>query len=315
MDIVFVIFPVFAIAVVGYLVTWAGIFRLDDIGGLTRYVFNIALPVMLFDSMSKVSLPETIRWSFMLAYYVPTLIVFVVGARLGKRLFRYRRTEQGIYGMGCAYSNTVLIGLPIVSTAWGDTAVLPLMMIIAVHSAILFSLTTAVAESGQHGGDRRSRTKGEVVLRTVAGMVKNPIFGGLVLGLLFNVTALSIPDPLQTVLSWLRGSALPAALFVTGASLRRFRVMGQVGPAGVMLLMKLLVHPLLVWVAATLLFDLPPLWKGVAVITASLPTGINATVFAGKYDAAMAPVATTTLLSTAISVITLSVLLIRLMPV
>lgn len=309
------IFPVFAIAFIGYVVTWAGLFRLDDIGGLTRYVFNIALPIMLFDSMSKVSLPEIIRWSFMLAYYVPTVIVFIGGAWLGKKFFQYNRIEQGVYAMGCSYSNTVLIGLPVISTAWGDTALLPLMMIISVHSAILFSLTTAMAESGRSREGRQNGTTGMVATRTVTAMLKNPIFGGLIAGLIFNYLTVPVPAPVQTVLTWIRASALPAALFVTGASLRRFRVMGQAGPASTMLLIKLLVHPLLVWVAATVIFDLPPLWKGIAVITASLPTGINATVFAGKYNAAMAPVATTTLLSTAVAAITLSVLLVRLMPV
>jgi predicted permease len=317
MEVVGVILPVVAIAVIGYVVTWIGIFRLDDVGGLTRYVFNVALPVMLFDSMSTVVLPESIQWSFMLAYYGPTLAVYAVGMWLGLRFFGYNRTEQGVFGMGCAYSNTVLIGLPVISTAWGDRAILPMMMIISIHSAVLFSLTTAVAESdvrARGGSVDRGHFGGSVVLRTVVGMVRNPIFLGLVIGLLFNIWAVPIPRTAGTVISWLRGSALPAALFVTGASLRRYRAGGALGPSGLMLAMKLVVHPLVVWVMAAFVFELPPLWSAVAVVTASLPTGINASVFAAKYDAAMAPVATSVLVSTALSVVSLSVLLVLLMP-
>jgi malonate transporter len=146
MDIIAVILPVFAIAVLGYVLTWLGAFRTQDVPGLTRYVFNIALPIMLFDSMSRVSLPAEIQWSFLLAYYLPAVGIYFAGVAIGRRFFHQPRTEQAIYGMGCAYSNTVLIGLPIISTAWGNTAVLPLMMIVSVHTAILFSLTTAVAE-------------------------------------------------------------------------------------------------------------------------------------------------------------------------
>ena len=51
MDVLGVVLPVIAVAVVGYAVTAAGVFRPGDIAGLARYVFSVALPVMLFDSM------------------------------------------------------------------------------------------------------------------------------------------------------------------------------------------------------------------------------------------------------------------------
>ena len=314
MSIIAVVLPVFSIAVLGYVLTWVGVFRVDDVGGLTRYVFNVALPVMLFDSISTVDLPDTVRWSFLVAYYIPALIVFGVGFLLAERAFGLPRTAGGIYGMGCSYSNTVLIGLPIISTAWGDDAVLPLMMIISIHTAVLFTLTTAVAETGRtttgsavaHEGGAGA---GRLLKRTALGMLTNPIFGGLVIGLVFNVAGLRFTGPTDTVIQWIRASALPAALFVTGASLRRYRVMGHILPAGTMVVLKLVVHPALVWVLAVPVFHLPPLWAATAILTAALPTGVNASVFASKYDAAVAPVVTATLVSTMLSIVGLTVLL------
>jgi len=316
MEIVSIIFPVFFIAILGYVLTWFGAFRVEDVAGLTRYVFNIALPIMLFDSMSRITLPEQIQWTFLLAYYVPAVTIYFVGAAVGGAFFGQTRTEQGIFGMGCSYSNTVLVGLPIISTAWGDRGVLPLMMIISVHTAILFTLTTAVAESGLPGtgSESASPAKRTVLVKTLIGMLRNPIFGGLVAGLIWNVTDFQLPSPLATAVTWIRGSALPAALFVTGASLRQYRIAGHVGAALAMIGMKLLVHPLLVWVLGRFVFDLSPLWTGVAVLTAALPTGVNVSVFAAKYNASVAPVVTGTLVSTLVSIITLSVLLFVLGP-
>ncbi|MFW6229267.1 MAG: AEC family transporter, partial [Alkalispirochaeta sp.] len=300
MEIVSIIFPVFFIAVLGYVLTWLGAFRVEDIAGLTRYVFNIALPIMLFDSMSRIALPEQIQWTFLLAYYIPAVAIYFIGAAVGHTLFGHTRTEQGIYGMGCAYSNTVLIGLPIVSTAWGDRGVLPLMMIVSIHTAILFTLTTAVAESGLSRGGSGSDAPGKrtILVKTAIGMLRNPIFGGLIAGLIWNRTGLGLPAPLATAITWIRESALPAALFVTGASLRQYRIAGHIGAASAMIGMKLLVHPVLVWILGHVVFDIPPLWTGVAVLTAALPTGVNVSVFAAKYDAAVAPVVTGTLIST-----------------
>lgn len=316
MQIVGVIIPIFAIAILGYILTWMGAFRTSDVEGLNRYVFNIALPIMLFDSMSKVQLPESIQWSFLLAYYLPAIAIFAVGVLLGQTVFGQSRTEQGIYGMGCSYSNTVLIGLPIISTVWGDEAVLPLMMIITVHGLILFSLTMAVAESGLASSKNRAGAAAVLGVfgKTAVGMLKNPIIGGLAVGIAFNAASIELHGPFETVIAWIRRSALPAALFVTGASLRRYRIVGNIATAMTMVFLKLAVHPLLAWLVATLVFDLSPLWAAVATVTAALPTGVNTSVFANKYDAGVPPVVTATLVSTIVSIVTLTIVLSWLSP-
>lgn len=321
--IISVILPVFGIALLGYVLTAVGWFRITDVPGLTRYVFNIALPIMLFDSMSRITLPDTVQWSLLVAYYLPAIALFVVAARIGRKAFGHNRTESGIYGMGASYSNTVLIGLPIVSTVWGDAGVLPLMMIISVHTAILFTLTTAVAESGGGNGGSvsdlqeshmRPRELQYLIGKTAIGMVTNPVFGGLVIGLLFNAASVTIEGPVGTMIGWIRGSALPAALFVTGASLRRYRGMGHIPEAGTLVFLKLIVHPIAVFLLARFVFQLPPLWTAVGVVTAALPTGVNASVFANKYDAGVAPVVTATLASTMLSIVTITFLIATLGP-
>jgi malonate transporter and related proteins len=305
-DIAAVVIPVFSIAVLGYLVTWAGLFRTGDIEGLTRYVFSVALPVMLFDSMAKIVLPDSFQWSLMVSYYVPTLMLFGVTALIGRSLFRQSRPERAIFAMGASYSNTVLIGLPIVSAAWGDEGLLPLLMIVTVHAALLFLVTTALAEAG---GSSSGSAIGGILRRTTGGMIRNPILIGLAAGLVANAMDLRLPGPLDSAAGMIRASAVPAALFVTGASLREFRVTGHLAGAGTLVLLKMVVHPLLVWLPARFIFDLPPLWITVAVLTAALPTGVNASVFARRYDASVAPVATATLVSTLLSVVSTSVLL------
>ncbi len=307
-DIIGIIVPVFLIAVLGYLLTWVGLFRTRDVEGLTRYVFSVALPVMLFDSMAKIELPAEFQWSLMVAYYLPTIVLFGAAAVVGRVVFRQSRRARAVFAMGASYSNTVLIGLPIISAAWGEAGLLPLLMIVTVHAAILFLLTTALAETGSSDGEGRATVTG-VIARTAAGIVRNPILIGIAAGVVANLLALRVPEPIDATFRLIRGSALPAALFVTGASLREFRVAGHLVEAGVLILLKMVVHPTLVWLLSAYVFQLQPLWIAVAVTTAALPTGINASVFARKYAAAVAPVATATLLSTVLAVVSTSVLL------
>ncbi|MEX2442998.1 MAG: AEC family transporter [Alkalispirochaeta sp.] len=308
MDIIGIIVPVFFIAILGYLLTWVGLFRTRDIEGLTRYVFSVALPVMLFDSMAKIELPAEFHWELMAAYYLPTVALFGATALIGRFVFHQSRQARAVFAMGASYSNTVLIGLPIISAAWGDAGLLPLLMIVTVHAAILFLLTTALAETDPSGAAEGSAVAG-VIVRTVQGIVRNPILIGIAAGVVANLLALRLPEPLDNTVGLIRGSALPAALFVTGASLREFRIAGHLSEAGVLIVLKMVVHPTLVWLLAAFVFHLQPLWIAVAVVTAAMPTGINASVFARKYSGAVAPVATATLLSTVLAVVSTSVLL------
>ncbi|MFW5695113.1 MAG: AEC family transporter, partial [Alkalispirochaeta sp.] len=303
-----IIVPVFLIAVLGYLMTWVGLFRTRDVEGLTRYVFSVALPVMLFDSMSKIELPGEFQWSLMAAYYLPTITLFGGTALIGRFVFHQSRQARAVFAMGASYSNTVLIGLPIISAAWGDDGLLPLLMIVTVHAAVLFLLTTALAETGASDTGERA-TVARVIGRTAAGIVRNPILIGIAAGVLANILSIRLPGPLDDTAGLIRGSALPAALFVTGASLREFRIAGHLPEAGVIIVLKMVVHPMLVWLLAAFVFQLQPLWIAVAVITAAMPTGINASVFARTYAGAVAPVATATLLSTILAVVSTSVLL------
>ena len=71
-------------------------------------------------------------------------------------------------------------------------------------------------------------------------------------------------------------------------------------------LLKLVLHPLLVWLLATHVFVLPPLWRDVAVIMAALPVGVNVYLFALRYEVGAPPAAAAMLISTGLSVATLA---------
>ncbi|MBK8905813.1 MAG: AEC family transporter [Anaerolineaceae bacterium] len=80
-----VIAPVFLLVVAGYLATRGGVLKARDVAGLSRFVFNIALPVLLFQSLATVSLPERLDWHFLLAYYLVVLVIYGLGMVLSRR--------------------------------------------------------------------------------------------------------------------------------------------------------------------------------------------------------------------------------------
>ncbi|MEM7111300.1 MAG: AEC family transporter [Chloroflexota bacterium] len=305
MPIFTIIFPVFAIAGIGYALTFFGVFTMQHIGGLSRYVFVVAIPVLLFRSLATIALPEQIEWEFLLSYYLAALLIYGLSMLASRLLFGHSLQEQGIFGMGSAYSNLVLVGLPIILRAFGDDAALPMFLLISFHGAIIFFVVTAVSELG----DSQANSLGQTAVLTLKNLAKNNIIAALMLGLLFNRLAIPLPDFIDSTLETISRSALPCALFVLGASLTQYKLSGQLGESAAILFFKLLLHPLFAYFFAFIVFDLSPLWGSVVVVGASLPVGINTYVFAEKYETGIATTATAVLLSTLAATITLPIAL------
>ncbi len=300
-----IILPVFGLVVLGFVAAKAKWFEEGAIRGLSQFVFNFAIPIMLFRTLGQVALPETIEWGFLLSYYIGALIVFGLGMASAGLLFGQPLEAQGAAGLTAGYSNTVLLGIPLILTAFGDSAALPVFLLVAFHSLLLLPTGTAVIEAGRGRGQGLRR----LPMVTAIGMAKNPIVVGLALGLVFNLLDLSIPGPVDAIAETLGRAALPCATFAMGASLAQYRIAGSLGESAVLIGLKIFVHPLLVWLLATRVFDVTPLWASVAVVMAALPTGVNAYLFAQRYGTGIAQAATAVLVSTGITIGTLSALL------
>ena len=297
--------PVFGLVILGFGAAKTKWFDEGAIRGLSLFVFNFAIPVMLFRTLAQVALPEMIEWGFLLSYYLGALAVFGLGMASAGLLFGRSLEAQGAAGLTAGYSNTVLLGIPLILTAFGDAAALPVFLLVAFHSLLLLPTATAVIEAGRGRGEGLRR----LPVVTAVGMAKNPIMVGLALGLAFNLLGLSIPGPADAIAETLGRAALPCATFAMGASLAQYRIAGSLGESAMLIGLKIIVHPLLVWLLATRVFDVPPLWTTVAVVMAALPTGVNAYLFAERYGTGIAQAATAVLVSTGIAIGTLSLLL------
>ncbi len=274
---------------------------------LVRFVFNAAIPVMLFHRIAAIDFPERVEWSFLIAFYGSAFVSYAAGMAVAR--FGYHRPldEQAIYGMGAGFSNTVLLGIPVLSSAFGPEATLPVFLIIAFHSATLLPVTVALMEAGRprEGKRKRFRAAG-LVLEVLA----NPIILGILLGLAANRWNLTLPRPVELGAELMATIAIPCALIALGASLAGYRLRGQIGPATVLTGLKLIVHPALAWLIAVPILGLGAPWAPVAVVMAGMPSGAMVYLFGARYGAASEVAAGTVVVASAASIVTLSILLV-----
>lgn len=299
-----VVVPVFGVVALGYTV---GRLRwLDSVAvrGLSLYVFNIAIPLLLFQAMSTVILPDVVPWRYLLGYYGCALGFFVVCLWFGQRFSGYPLGEAGVFAFGCSYGSFIPLGIPLVLTAFGDRATVPLFLMVAIQAPLFFPLMIALQEKAQHRNSRHAL--GRSALKSVFA---NQYLIGIAFGAGINLAGVSVPEPASDIINLVGRSAVPCALFALGGALSYYQVGSVLASAAVMVAIKNVLFPLVVWWVAAHWLALDPLWQSVMVLMAALPVGINTYLFAERYECATALGGSAIVLSTAVSIVTISLIL------
>jgi predicted permease len=291
--------PVFGIIALGFVVAKLKVLDEAGVKGLVLFVFNVAVPVLLFRSLATIQIPDDVRWAG------GAYTCYGLGVAVGRFLFRRPLDHQGIFGMASGFSNMVLLGIPILVTAYGPEAALPIFLIIAFHGTTFYPLTTVLI-----GISRGMELSWKTQLRDVAReLYRNPIIIGLLLGFLTNLADFALPDPVDRFAELLGGAAIPCALFAMGASLAQYPITGEVRQALIPIVLKLVVHPLIVWTLAVPVLGLEGPWVPIVVTLSGMPSGVMVYMFGARYEAAPEVAARSVFLSTLCSMGTISVLL------
>ena len=298
-----VIVPVFGVVVLGYLV---GAFRWLDSGavrGLSLYVFNIAIPLLLFKAMSTVTLPVQMPWDYVFGFFACTLGSFLTVFWLMHRASGQPTGEVGVFAFGCSYGNFIPLGIPLVMTAFGEAATVPLFLLVALQAPVFFAPMIVIQESAKQRDHR-----GSICWPVLKSIGANQYLLGIGLGAAVNLSGLSLPGPISQIIGLIGQSAVPCALFALGGALSFYAVEGVFSRALAVVAVKNLLLPLLGWWVSRQL-GLPQVWQAVMVVMAALPVGINTYLFAERYECGQALAGTAVVLSTAVSVVTLSIVL------
>ncbi|WP_061237485.1 AEC family transporter [Ectopseudomonas composti] len=284
------ILPIFALIVLGYLLGWRQWLTSESAAGLANITFKLFMPTLLFAGIAKASLAEGLSPMLLLAYYLPVLLVFVVVNALA----HWRRGTATPLGLVAAFSNNVLVGIPLIASLMGNDGLLYVFAILVFHSLTLFSLHSFYAAFGS-----QEHVDGRALLKNLA----NPMIIGLGLGALLNLSGLQVPESLWRAITWLGQAALPCALIVLGASLSRYRLRPTAEAWGVGLA-KLVLFPALVWCLSGLLPGLNESARSVLVLLAACPSGVNVMAFARSAEDTRS-VSAAISLSTLLSAVTL----------
>jgi malonate transporter len=287
-DALLVVLPVFGVILLGYLARLAR-YVTDRMGdGLSEFVNDIAIPFLIFQTLSTARIPSEQPWGYWLSYFGGVALVWTLAMWVAGRFFHYGRLPRVVAGFAAGQANTVLVGIPLILKAFGKAGEVPLFLLIAVHLPVTMTAATVLAE----GGHLRVSA---ILLR----LARHPILIAMALGAAARLLSLYPAEiaPVKSVLDMVAASAVPCALFSMGIAMRRYGLQAGIALPSIVTAIKIIVHPLIV---------IDPVWAGVATLFAACPCGINAYLFAYKYKEAADFAATAIAISTAAASVTVT---------
>jgi len=295
--------PLFVLIVLGYgLIRW-GKWPATITDGLTRFVFSLALPAMLFRMMCDFSQRPAVDARLLIAFFGSCLIVFVIGRITARRVFKLDGVAGSVFALGGIFSNNVMLGLPIASVMLGEAAIPSVALVLVFNGLILWTLVTISIEWARNGSPTL-----QGFIKTARSVLTNPLIIGILSGTLFSLTGLPLPTFVDQPVSMLGQVAAPLSLVVLGMGLAEYRISEGWRLSSGICFLKLIVQPLIIWLLAWMM-DLPPMETRVVVLLGSMAVGVNVYLMARQFNVLTAPAATSLVMSTVLAAVTTPLIL------
>lgn len=296
-----VILPVFIVIGAGYVAVWHGWLSDAANDGLLKYTQTIAIPALLFSAIAGLDLAATFDPRLLASFYAGALACFLLGMLGAHHLFRRDWPEAVAIGFVGLFSNSIMLGLPITERAYGPEGLAGNFAIIALHAPFCYAVGITAMEIARAQGS--GTAMGATAQKVLRAIFSNALVLGILAGFAVNLAGLAVPGVIADGLALIVRSALPVALFSLGGVLVRYRPDGDLKIIAMMVGLGLVIHPAIV-VGLGSALDLSTDHFRSAVLTAAMAPGVNTYVFANMYGTGRRVAASSVLLGTAASLVT-----------
>lgn len=297
-----VVLPVFLLILIGYVGGRTGKLGINASVELNRFVVWLALPAQLFNFAANSGWQTLWQPGFITAFFLSCLIVFVL-VLLVSWLCHRDLAAASFNGLSASYSNTGYMGIPLCALALGQDGLAP-AIISTFIVFVMFALATILIEIGILSHKKPH----EIGLSVIKSLCTNPLLVAPVAGLLWASSDLTLYDPIAQVIAFLAAASTPCALVSIGLFLMQKSTAAPAQAWGISLA-KLILQPLIAWVIAGPILELPALWVSAIIILSALPTGTGPFMLAQYYKADGSVISRVVLITTVSSLLTLSLFL------
>ncbi|MEW6442133.1 MAG: AEC family transporter [bacterium] len=285
--------PVFFLVGLGFLLRRTGFLSESAVRSLTRLVFYVLLPPLMFLGVAETRLsvsfdPALILWS-LAAVGLFSTVIFLATARW------LVPAQRGVLTQGASRSNLAFVGLAILLNLYGEPILGKAAVFIAFQAFMINLLMVLFLLLPHHSLRDFSSWK-----RIGASLALNPIVLGCALGVAFSASTWELSGTLTRILRDLAAPTLPLALLTVGGSLGGSSAPRRMGLVLLAAFLKLVLLPALVWLFLVRA-GVPTPSLVMAVVLLGSPTAVTSFIMAremgGDENLASAIVVATTALS------------------
>ncbi|WP_293862993.1 AEC family transporter [uncultured Alsobacter sp.] len=269
------------------------------------FIVYLALPALFIKLIAPTPLEELANWAFVLSTTACTFVVFALSFVLGRIITGEGVRTATMQAVAGAYSNIGYMGPGLTLAALGQNAIIPTALIFVFDSILLFTLVPLLMAFGSP----QKTSLPSTLLQIVRRIVTHPFNIATAVAVVMAYFRFVPPGPIDTMITFLKNAAAPCALFTMGVTvaLRPLRSMPADLPA--LLAVKMVLHPVLVWLVLSTVGGFQREWIFTAVLMAALPPALNVFVLANQYKVFVERASTAILAGTLISVFTVTGLL------
>ena len=305
LEVLGLILPLFGLILLGFAGGKISKQPIEALGWLNTFIIYFALPALFFKLLAKTPIEQLASWNFIFANIGITFAIFTFTFLVGIFNARGNIGEATIQGLAGAYGNIGYMGPAIAILALGEKAAIPVAIIFCFENIMHFAIAPAMMAIS---GLKKQNTL-QLILEILQKIVFHPFILATAVGVIAATIKFTPPVPVERLIDYLAQAAAPCALFAMGVTLALRPLNRMPLSLGYIVPMKLVAHPLLMYVGLSYAGNFDSKWMFAAVLLASLPTATNVFVIAQQYNVWVERASASVLVTTTTSVVTVSLLL------
>lgn len=275
LNVFLLVLPIFVVLATGNILYRLKFFDEDFINTSNRLIFYFLLPVLLFRAISSSDITSYPLNTLLIIMISSIILMFCLSLLLGK-ILKFKKNIVGTFAMNSFRANYAYMGLPVSFYAYGENGltVASILMAFIVPVVNLMSVV-ALSLSSDKRMDKKSFVKNTLF---------NPLAIACILGIIFSLMGIKLPEFLLNSLKIISNVTLPLALFCIGATLNPSKIKGDIILISLNVVLKLFILPLIALVLIKAVSNVLSFEAKILIIMLSSPAATVNYVLAAAMD-------------------------------
>lgn len=236
--------PIFLVIVLGYFLVNKKLFTKEFVTVADKFVFKVALPLLLFRDISTMNLKQDFNLTFVLFCMLTTTTMFFGTWGIASVCFK-DKSLVGAFSQASVRGSVAVLGIAFVTNVYGSAGMTPLMIVASVPLFNIYSVII-LTFSSKDAYELKQSGQNKVLMRNaLKNIVTNPIILGILAGVPISLFEIELPQILSRTVSSVASCATPIALLTVGASFEGKQAVKQLKPTVIATCIKLMILPVL----------------------------------------------------------------------